>query len=1085
MSIKDDDGQKRYQIAISQDGKYAVTFDAATLQIKILKNTDHREFDTETKNVESSEPNVSNEINESSEINKPIAHFELHEDLSIYKFYTIDGDPTSKTPSDVYDRWSIDISNIEDENFIFIAASRIDKKFMKKTGEYKTRDEKVKMIAKNYNDGDVCIDVHCFPNDQTDCETAIYCLKLEDEKIQELINYNRLSGICKFVPKESDNDIKYVDISKKFILLNYNGIYSFEYNKENKTFNFVERFNYPKIIMNEIEEVSREDSKDCMNLLLSHINKKYFLIEEKNGDKKGDDEKVLEVYDLENMQLETSVNISIVDDNEDYKKVYSIDKQKLQICFSLGPQTIGIFLLEHGSEIATRKFEEINNIQLIEFINSDEKLLLIGSDSENDDLKIIIWDIYDTNKVERIPLELSTCLASTSGNLLQVNDEGKVTSILKMIEEVKANNENNESKSENPDLKIYDPKSKELPPYKNFENQTIYFYEKFDGNFKPAIEDPEPWVSNKYKKISFCLYYDGLESLQLIVEPFLEFIWTNGIPDNQKNEHHYRLHIANVRFGLKYFRMEVYWYEKESDKGSINEKKSDDGSKNEKESDDGSINENDMSQKMENKKNIKGMIIKEKIIEWNDINDNANGIRYACEALESLNMRAKSRTSYFKLHKYHEIVKYINNIVGRFTEKRPRRYRLLDVRYRIMKNLILGDCDHLIHCLLFGFGTDLYIPKRKFWYEERKNLKYIIIDEDMNLRIGKKEGENQKTNDLNEDYGIYKKICNFIAGQKEDVELPTTDVNLAIFHFRDRKPNDTIIITYILKYYVSYAENFCNLLKMVSDTFYLLNTLKYEECIRVLKNESNTFEKDSLIDSDASKDLLEKFKLKFTSPEDDRITKFQRNTDYTLILKNILLFIFIPRWYNNKDRTKYENVDDIFDLPDIEKTIQYRWPSANNDSNSTISEGTTNSSDNPFSTFPTTLDAAYFWTNGNWIQRELFKSWSVEIFTIITSLLIVIILQNMLIAIMGNVYESAADKSKQAVLKYKAIQISDYDKLHHRFDFWYRDPKVVPSKKSVRKFIKASHQDKYISGFATDLDYDQYSIWRFDNEEIG
>ncbi|CAG8575470.1 696_t:CDS:10 [Funneliformis caledonium] len=1021
MSIKDDDGQKRYQIAISQDGKYAVTFDAATLQIKILKNTDHREFDTETKNVESSEPNVSNEINESSEINKPIVHFELHEDLSIYKFYTIDDDPTSKTPSDVYDRWSIDISNIEDENFIFIAASRIDKKFMKKTGEYKTRDEKVKMIAKNYNDGDVCIDVHCFPNDQTDCETAIYCLKLEDEKIQELINYNRLSGICKFVPKESDNDIKDVDISKKFILLNYNGIYSFEYNKENKTFNFVERFNYPRIVMNEIEEVSREDSQDCMNLLLSHINKKYFLIEEKNGDKKGDDEKVLEVYDLENMQLETSLNISIVDDNENYKKVYSIDKQKLQICFSLGPQTIGIFLLEHGSEIAIRKFEEINNIQLIEFINSDEKLLLIGSDSENDDLNIIIWDIYDTDKVdevEKISLEhltaqhLSICLASTSGNLLQVNDEGKVTSILKMIEEVKANNENNESKSENPDLKIYDPKSKELPPYKNFENHTIYFYEKIDGNFdniKPAIEDPEPWVSNKYKKISFCLYYDGLESLQLIV-------------DNQKNEHHHRLHIANVRFGLKYFRMEVYWYEKESDD--------------------------------------------EKIIEWNDINDNANGIRYACEALKSLNMHAKARTSYFKIHKYHEIVKYINHIVGRFTEKRPQRYRLLDVRYRIMKNLILGDCDHLIHCLLFGFGMDLYIPKHKFWYEERKNLEYIIIDEDMNLRIGKKEGENPETD----------------GKPNLHVELPTTDVNLAIFHFRDRKPNDTIIITYILKYYVSYAENFCNLLKMVSETFYLLNTLKYEECIRVLKNESNTFEKDSLIDSDASKDLLEKFKLKLTSPEDDRITKFQRNTDYTLILKNILLFIFIPRWYNNKDRTKYENVDDIFDLPDIEKTIQYRWP---NDSNSTISEGTTNSSDNPFSTFPTTLDAAYFWTNGNWIQRELFKSWSVEIFTIITSLLIVIILQNMLIAIMGNVYESAADKSKQAVLKYKAIQISDYDKLHHRFDFWYQDPKVVPSKKSVRKFIKASHQDKYISGFATDLDYDQYSIWRFDNEEIG
>ncbi|CAI2193341.1 13779_t:CDS:2, partial [Funneliformis geosporum] len=116
----------------------------------------------------------------------------------------------------------------------------------------------------------------------------------------------------------------------------------------------------------------------------------------------------------------------------------------------------------------------------------------------------------------------------------------------------------------------------------------------------------------------------------------------------------------------------------------------------------------------------------------------------------------------------------------------------------------------------------------------------------------------------------------------------------------------------------------------------------------------------------------------------------------------------------------------------------------------------TDPNDNPFSTFPTSLVATYFWIN---------------------------VLQNMLIAIMGNVYEGAAAKSKQAVLKYKAIQISDYDDLQHRFDFWRQVPLFVPSKKRIRNFKNAIYLDKHIAEFANELDYDKESIWKFDNEE--
>ncbi len=57
--------------------------------------------------------------------------------------------------------------------------------------------------------------------------------------------------------------------------------------------------------------------------------------------------------------------------------------------------------------------------------------------------------------------------------------------------------------------------------------------------------------------------------------------------------------------------------------------------------------------------------------------------------------------------------------------------------------------------------------------------------------------------------------------------------------------------------------------------------------------------------------------------------------------------------------------------------------------------------DNPFASFLTSVQAAYFWINGNWSQRDDFDFWAVEILSLFASLLLVTVLQNMLIAFMG------------------------------------------------------------------------------------
>jgi hypothetical protein len=42
----------------------------------------------------------------------------------------------------------------------------------------------------------------------------------------------------------------------------------------------------------------------------------------------------------------------------------------------------------------------------------------------------------------------------------------------------------------------------------------------------------------------------------------------------------------------------------------------------------------------------------------------------------------------------------------------------------------------------------------------------------------------------------------------------------------------------------------------------------------------------------------------------------------------------------------------------------------------------------------------YFWLYGDWVQRDDFNFWAVDVFTLVASLFLVIVLQNMLIAFM-------------------------------------------------------------------------------------
>jgi hypothetical protein len=380
-----------------------------------------------------------------------------------------------------------------------------------------------------------------------------------------------------------------------------------------------------------------------------------------------------------------------------------------------------LYYKENGLQIALKKFDEIERIFLIEFFDSDEKLLIIGKRQEGK-IVSIIWDLYNTSKYKILELDdlliqmnsssstnlqlstrenIRTHLDRTSGNILQINHDGTVSSVLKKIEEKL------ERKEKEKLYNFVEPKLRK-PNGKSDENHIIYYNEN-TINFEPIVTDEEPWVLGDYERTSYCLYYSEkgteVETLQLIVgrstvqiwhqvhdssknkerlpnkgEPFLEYIWTNRIPVSQERKET-RLRIGEFKYGsndglhdkLSDFYLKVYWYirnnddERENIKKTVNVKMTDHEIIEENneihriEKEFKKINENsEIDEKEKDKmkqkviKSSKKLKIIEKTIKRKDIIEKFRAVRHACKALEHLNKRYKSKrlaNNYIRLHK--------------------------------------------------------------------------------------------------------------------------------------------------------------------------------------------------------------------------------------------------------------------------------------------------------------------------------------------------------------------------------------------------------------------------------------------------
>ncbi|CAG8579483.1 9582_t:CDS:10 [Rhizophagus irregularis] len=883
-----------YQIELCLDGRFAATFDTANLRIKILQNTDYRPFIFNKKKNFRNE----NELEESVEIDKTIAYFKIKDDFSIDKLYDqdpppFDGNNVGFSDNDENEtkksnfRWSFDISNMHKNNdkyFIFVAVSRInieeDMKGKKKDEDIKGNDKQKKQKKDDNGKSDYerepfrkrifnCPNEH--ENILSNDETRIN-ISSTDENITATSNTTDESkkGVEKGVAiyhdsskDDSSKDDSHNSELKRFTILNFRGIYNIEFNDDYDFLKLNEKFEYPQNIRFVLDHwLTFAEFADCTNRLLSCIYDKYFLVTRyKNS------EQSLEVYDLAKMEHEIGARLvkNIVDEYIEY--IFSVSR--LQLCFTQVNTVNDKKLLIIGQGL--KKGEDQKDELKVEDLEEGEDQESNKDKEDKKVLKFIIWDLYNTGEHELVELhnfpitktnmdDIYTRLAITSGNILQIDDDGKVSSVLKKVE-----NEINKKKLDKaagPNIVLKNIFGKLNG--KDDKNHTLYYDKNI--NFKQICNDREPWLPGGSKRTSYCLYYNEkgteTETLQLIVgrstvqiwhqvndsknkdvlpnkgEAFLEYIWSNRIPVKQEREIT-SLRIEKFEYGPNYgskskeydFYLKVYWFERNDSSKQEERKKmteqeiikeeDDEINRIEKELKQINSKDNDLNEAEKEKKrqeiinNCVKVKIREKVIRGKDAIKKSHVARHACKALEHTRKRYKKN------------------------------FRLLDIRYNLMKSLILADCDRLIKFILFGYEETAknkidyrHVPSSKLWPGKK-----FLKDDDLDFDEREYGLKKQENNDLNERkpendsmkqaiYYYCKKI--YLYFFKREPKEPENNMELAIYYCRGRELKDAIKVAYLLEYYSRNPTNCVGWMCTVSKAIPLLFKYNYDDFARKL-----------------------------------------------------------------------------------------------------------------------------------------------------------------------------------------------------------------------------------------------------------
>ncbi|PKY27233.1 hypothetical protein RhiirB3_390138 [Rhizophagus irregularis] len=669
-------------IAVSSDGTQIVTLNAETYQLKLCK------FD---------------KITQLREIN--CAGFK-NIDMPLEKI-----------------KWSLSISNeftLADGTIdVLIAVSHF----------------KSEINYKSHFDDEEVDDINNYSDDMIYTEKSLASTWIISVAQQSRIfsSINNLGGIVKFLDNKGDDSTEIVLINMDGIikyLIKHEKIRGMINKKHNDMFNFfrsnesIEYFNFPTKFINQLKKSSMNET---WFFVQRRLVKGRFVVEDYK-----DKIQTVEMYNLKANSLENTFQKFEKYVMGNGPSCFAISNNETLFAYCHGANCITIYLMENGLKVTTRKFND-KNIQILffDFIQDDSKLLIViekgryNNDTEEIDIIpiIVIWDLFDCsdNCVKRIndsyslfptKYEYPQRLINSSGNLIIITEGGTIISILEESEIIKLlSSENNNMRN----IIILDNShyindtflSSSSSPITDYHLIYNSFGERLcfkpENNKEIIIKNPEPWLQNKrYKRIS--VYLDDNKSIQLIIGELtvqvwrkrksglkvLEYIWANKHTEKHKQ---FQIHLLKVGLNGFYLKLHIP-----------------------------SGNSPQLGNEIE--------------FEWPE---KVNTPVDACQTLEFLEkIRHESNNLKEKLH-IENLIQKTEIIIKKFFVKKCGLWRMLDIRFDIMANLIRGNRVSIIRKILSSKSGDgkskyLHIPRCYSWSKQIKETDLEIAIKCTNRR---------------------------------------------------------------------------------------------------------------------------------------------------------------------------------------------------------------------------------------------------------------------------------------------------------------------------------------------------------------
>ncbi|RIA85733.1 hypothetical protein C1645_741357 [Glomus cerebriforme] len=907
-------------------------------------------------------------------------------------------------------KWSLSISN-ELNGEILIALSRLsmtleDKRHNRKVYAFLRGDSgslnnilKCKSSANNKTEA-----LDALEKGEMSPATWIYST-LNREFIHTI---DGLGGTVKFLSSTSTSNnslvqeiviVHHIGITKTTIPLNYRQYGSSTFYKSlNKTLH--ERL-YDKNSFKPIElyfpsKIIDSNTKD--NSFFKNIKKNYFFVQECKLN-------ILECYNLEGSSNGELIKSFHVDsNNKHYTKeipnspfsntfknntIIEISKNEKLLAYYSGctnRNNITLFLMENSLEICTKEFTNIQNIIYIQFICNDEKLLIIGEqDIEINQVAeylrgpvFIVWDLFSSNSEDSIKIiydssNLSNAFrhhshfASSNGNIIYVNEDGTISSLLHHQALINILNTFTSNRSLNPlDLEII---------RRDQRDRMIY----------------EPWNGTR-PKIS--VFLDEDQSIQLIIGVNSVQVWRRKLLEGKRSSsrleyiwlsHNQIIKIKSLSKGMGEFLLKFTLCDEINSRSPENEV----------------VARNRTNSKSENV-----------TLHWPY---NVSTLKHACVALEHFyQYHLNDNISPTNKPLFDELQTQVQNIVKNFIKFHPIIFKLTDIRFDIMENLIRGNCISLIKKILFT------------------NVKYS-----KNLR-----SMSAKTNNHLHFPRLYSWDSN--SPKKSDLEV-------AIKSITGVHRKETLIVGYLLDYYSDNAMQNTGWMFTVTQALPHLYDQYLDYYVRELFYKPCFGAKHSRIDQS-----LISYELRKGQYKNVHAINIQRGLLRKPDVDNTGFLGFKEKFVNAKRNLKKYLLDIrkhdpsvmtnlcIVPLPDFLVYPQDFFDPINLD---------LNSNGVPLRDYTVAISLT---TLVMWIEMLLLLR-----FFSVASILLITVMQNMLIAFMTSVFDDARASGRQAVLKFRAELICDYETLE----------KAVTSRKDERNGNKENPRYLYYVAKVNDVEH--------------